>query len=545
MSNHVALLCDLNGRVLEVLRAVDELAPLRPGTALVEVVDEGSRAKVRAFLNDLQATDHAAGWEVIVPIQGKPVPFVLAGARHGDRLLILASGSDSSLVELVDDLARINNEQSNALRDALKAASGAPSERDLFLEMSRLNSELSTTQRELTRQNIHLQRLIREKNELLGMVAHDLRNPLAAIFGIAEQLAGQAGQAGQADQAGQAASERRIDMLGHLQDSSRHLLDQIEDLLDLTTFEAGVIRLDLEPTDLRTLVERSLRLARELARDKAITIDIELLDADAPQLRAAALDPHKITQALTNLLTNAIKFSPAGARVLLRLEGRGDSVLISVQDHGLGIAPGRLSGLFEPFQAGQPGTRGERSTGLGLAIVRRVIRAHGGEVQVESTLGSGTTFTLTLPLRSLAPAAGSTGASAAGATPATGTPPGLRVLIADDDPIMTLILARSLEGRGHHVVSVEDAEAAIERLSAASFDLVIVDLEMPGGGGTRVAQHLRRHPPAPPIVALSAHSAARAGRFAGSSDFDQVYAKPFRAADLDDILARARPPAAP
>jgi signal transduction histidine kinase/ActR/RegA family two-component response regulator len=529
MISHLTLLCDLDGRVHEVLLKTHDIAPPSPGAALTELIDESGHTKLTAFLEELHRAGYAAGWELLM--RSDAAPLSLAGARIGDRLLIFATMQESDLIAIIKELGRLNNEQSNALRAAIKeTCEQSRPITDLVLEMTRLNSDLTTTQRELTRQNHALQRLIREKNELLGMVAHDLRNPLAGIFGVAEQLA---------HQADQGASNINRDMLDYLQHSSRHLLAQIEDLLDLSTVEAGVVRLNLETTDLLALLARSLRLARELASDKKITIHLEERATDAPNLRAAALDPHKITQALTNLLTNAIKFSPPGGAVLLRLSERDGSARVTVQDHGVGIAPDRVAGIFEPFQRGQPGTLGEPSTGLGLAIVRRIIRAHGGEVQVESELGRGTTFTLTLPLRpSAAPSAPTPAPSQA-----TPTSPHLAVLIADDDPINNLLLARALEDRGHHVTAVSDTLGVLDRVAAAHFDLIIVDLEMPGGGGARVAQHLSARPLAdrPPLIALTAHSAARAAGFAEQHRFDAVLSKPLRGADLDAALAQLLP----
>jgi len=397
---------------------------------------------------------------------------------------------------------------------------------DLFLEMSRLNNELTTTQRELTRQNLALQRLIRERNELLGMVAHDLRNPLAAIFGVAQRLARQADQG---------APHSQHDMLEYLQDSSRHLLAQIEDLLDLSTLEVGVIRLLTEPSDLLALLDRSVRLARELATEKQLTILVDP-PAESARLRALALDPQKITQAITNLLTNAIKFSPPGGAIQLRAWEHRGCAHISVQDHGVGIAAERVSGIFTAFQPGQRGTLGEPSTGLGLAIVRMIIRAHGGEVHVESELGRGATFTLTIPLGAPSdpPAANTNTTHSAPAC----SPSPLAVLIADDDPINNLLLARALEDRGHHVTALGDAHAVLDHLSAsaARIDLIIVDLEMPGGGGARIAQHLRAHPLVhrPPLITLTA---ARTVGLAERHGFDAVLTKPLRGADLDALLA--------
>ncbi|MCA9662994.1 MAG: response regulator, partial [Myxococcales bacterium] len=420
------------------------------------------------------------------------------------------------------ELTRLNNEQTNRLRDALKELSRRPPPTDeLYNEMSRLNSELATVQRELARRNARLEQLNREKNELLGMAAHDLRNPMAAVLSLSQHLLRDAERS---------LAPRQIEMLGHLRDSSEHMLALVEDLLSLTTLETGTLRLALEATDLPELVGRAIRLARELAADKDVRIDYRR-DCDGP--RVAALDPHKITQALDNLLSNAVKFSHPGSAIEVRLRCEAGAATIAVADRGIGMDEAHLRELFQPFRAGRPGTKGERTTGLGLAIVQRIVRGHGGEVEVESAPDVGTTFTITLPLRALAGPP-----EAPPSEPPTA--PRLAVLIADDDPISRLILRVLLEECGHRVVAADDASAAIDALTTSDFDLVIVDIEMPGGGGLAVSEALatagggRRLP----VLALTGHSGDKATALARSPAFDGVLRKPPKRPALEAELRR-------
>jgi signal transduction histidine kinase/CheY-like chemotaxis protein len=522
VKEHIALLCDpAKGTIVEFLSLPQGVA-LAPGDRVDGLVEAGSRSKLAALLAEISRDGYAIGWELVLPIDASLVPFHFAGAQLGDHLLLLASLAQNDLVTLVDELTRLNNEQTNRLRDALKELSRrSPPTNELYNEMSRLNSELATVQRELARRNARLEQLNREKNELVGMAAHDLRNPMAAVFSLSQHLLRDAERS---------LAPRQVEMLQHLRDTSEHMLALVEDLLSLTTLETGTLRLALAPTDLPQLVGRAIRLARELAADKDVRIDYRR-DCDGPLI--TALDPHKITQALDNLLSNAVKFSHPGSAVEVRLHCEAGAATIAVADRGVGIHEADLHELFQPFRAGRPGTKGERTTGLGLAIVQRIVRGHGGEVEVESARDVGTTFTITLPLRALEgpPEAPPSEESA---------PSRLAVLIADDDPISRLILRVLLEECGHRVVAAESASTAIDALTAADFDLVVVDIEMPGGGGIAVSEALRTPSGGRrlPVLALTGHSGDKAAALARSPAFDGVLRKPPKRRELEAQIRR-------
>lgn len=525
MNEQIALLIDPEDRVRELVRLHAEAPPLAPGDPVSDLVGPGSRGKLAALLDEIRREGHAIGWELVIPLRGRAVPFQFAGARIDHEVLLFASRAHHDLLTLIDELSRINNEQTNLLRAALKerdAARRSQEPEHLYLEMSRLNNELTTVYRELALRNVRLEELNREKNELLGMAAHDLRNPLAAVLGLTRHLIGETREL---------LSDRHREMLDHLQSSSEHMLALVEDLLDLTSLESGTVRLALVACDLPALVDRAVRLARELGRQKKISVELRA-DEAPPAARRAALDPHKINQALTNVLTNAIKFSYPGGLVEVAITYAGGEATISVADHGIGIDAEHLDALFEPFRAGRPGTEGEKTTGLGLAIVRRLLRGHGGEVRVESEPGRGATFTLTLPLRPLAIAE-------AAAEPAGPTAPrarrALEILIADDEPLSRVLLRAELESLGHRVVDVGDATAAIEALGARPFDLAIVDVEMPGGGGRAIRG---AHPEGPPIVALTAHGGDAAAAIAREDAFDGLLTKPAYAAEIAALIER-------
>jgi signal transduction histidine kinase len=254
-------------------------------------------------------------------------------------------------------------------------------------ELGRLNSELTTLQRQLAKQNTELERLDRQRNEFLGMAAHDLRTPLAAIkMFSAFLLSGQAG----------ALSEDQRKFLSIIHSSSNFMQQLVEDLLDATQIAAGKLELHLSPTDLGTLVEGTAALHALLAEEKRI----RLVLSRPGELPTLLLDAHKIEQVLNNLIGNALKYSPPQTTVEVSVRREGEEVLLAVRDEGPGIPARELERLFQPFvRMTIRNVEGEKSSGLGLAIAHGAVTAHGGRIWVESSVGEGSTFYVALPVR--------------------------------------------------------------------------------------------------------------------------------------------------
>ena len=241
-------------------------------------------------------------------------------------------------------------------------------------------------ERELLRQKRKLERLNDEKNELLGMAAHELRTPLGIISTYSEFLEVEAGP--QLDQ-------EHSDFISLIRSTSDYMLCLINDILDVSQIDAGKLHLHRQLTDLQLLVEQTVAINRRLADRKQIHINFAS-DADLPIL---LLDQNKIAQVLDNLLINAIKFSTPATQVNITLSYDADSVTLTVADQGPGIPADDLDKIFIPFSRGQVKTiDGERGTGLGLAIVRRIVEGHGGRITVKSRLNHGTAFHIQLPL---------------------------------------------------------------------------------------------------------------------------------------------------
>ncbi len=265
--------------------------------------------------------------------------------------------------------------------------SAAQADRDgrYYDELSQLNNDLANAYRDLAKKSAELSRLNDQKNQLLGMAAHDLRNPLEVILTYSAFLLEEAAPRLDRDQ---------MAFVETIRSSSDFMLHLVEDLLDLAKIESGKLELDLARVDLAELIGGNVARSRVLAAKKGTGIELRIEGAPFPML----IDPPKIEQVLNNLIGNAVKFSPPGSTVEVRL-ARGDGrVTAAVADQGPGVPPDELDALFRPFERTRVrSTAGEKSTGLGLAIVKRIVEGHRGEIRVENRPEGGSVFLVTLP----------------------------------------------------------------------------------------------------------------------------------------------------
>jgi PAS domain S-box-containing protein len=254
--------------------------------------------------------------------------------------------------------------------------------RDYTDNLERMVGEKTAELREV---NAELVRANQLKSQFLANMSHELRTPLNAIMGFAEAI--------RDGVAGEPTAEQR-EFAGDIYQAGRQLLGMINDILDLAKVEAGAMELTLEPCDLAVLIDEVVRVARGLARRKGI----ELASDVEPRPLEITADALKVKQVLYNLLSNAVKFTGAGGKVSVEARLGKETAQIRVTDTGMGIAPEDLDAIFDEFrQVDSSLTRKHEGTGLGLALTRRLVRLHGGEITVESELGRGSTFTVTLP----------------------------------------------------------------------------------------------------------------------------------------------------
>jgi len=248
------------------------------------------------------------------------------------------------------------------------------------------NKELSVAHREIAEKNEQLQKLMVLQNQFLGMVTHDMRNPLGVIQGYSRILA---------DGLGGPLTEKQAKFSEAIHRSSKSLIALVNDLLEISEIESGNLRLDKQATDLVALVEQAVVLNGFLSEDK----NIQIVPTLEP-IPKTVLDPNKIEQVINNLLSNAIKFSHSSSQVRVDLHLSGpDWVELLVSDRGQGIPKEEQANIFQHYQrTSVKSTAGEKSTGLGLAIVKRIVEGHGGTIELDSEPGRGSTFKVRLPL---------------------------------------------------------------------------------------------------------------------------------------------------
>ncbi len=250
----------------------------------------------------------------------------------------------------------------------------------IAIENVRLFNEIQEKSRQLEVANRH-------KSEFLANMSHELRTPLNAIIGFSEVLD---------ERYFGELNEKQADYVRDIHGSGKHLLQLINDILDLSKIEAGRMELDVGDFDLPAALQNALTLVRERAQRHGIALG---LDVD-PTLGLFRADERKFKQIMLNLLSNAVKFTPEGGKVSVAAKLNGAAVEVSVSDTGVGIAPEDQAIVFEEFrQVGRDYTRKAEGTGLGLALTRRFVELHGGAISLSSSVGKGSTFTFTLPIR--------------------------------------------------------------------------------------------------------------------------------------------------
>lgn len=244
-------------------------------------------------------------------------------------------------------------------------------------------ADLARAQQALLEQKQALEELNAEKNRFIGMAAHDLRNPLFAVLTFTQVLARRG-----------SLNETQTQVVERIQGQVRSMMRLVEDFLDASKIESGTLHLHLVEHDVAALVRDCADLLRPAAEQKQITLHV-----DAGAAAPAVIDGDKIAQVVTNLLTNALKFSPSGSQVTVRLMHNDSELELRVCDQGRGISAQEMHLLFRPFSlTTSDSTAGESRTGLGLAICRRIIEKHGGTISAESAPGAGSTFRFTIPL---------------------------------------------------------------------------------------------------------------------------------------------------
>jgi len=363
---------------------------------------------------------------------------------------------------------------------------------------------------------------VHERDRFLAILGHELRNPLGAIL-LASQMIGEDGKL---DHEHSELIERQ----------GRHLTRLVNDLLDLSRVVSGKIVLKRQAVDLRQTISQTLETIEPLAR--AHNVGIEVHSPEEPLYADA--DPLRAEQIVSNILTNAVKYTPEGGHVIVALEQQDGSAAIRVADDGVGIDPERIGTIFELFaQAENAIGRAQGGMGIGLALVRNLVELHGGSVTAESDgLGKGSEFVVRLPL-----AGEDQTLSQPARIPARPQHVGQRhIVIVEDNPDIRDLLGLKLRRLGHNVDAVSDGRDGVQRIVDERPDMALIDIGLPGIDGYQVARQVRsRMGENVVLVAVSGFGQPEDKRKAMEAGFDDHLTKPADVGDIESILARFPP----
>ncbi|HEY1550674.1 MAG TPA: ATP-binding protein, partial [Kofleriaceae bacterium] len=369
----------------------------------------------------------------------------------------------------------------------------------------------------------------RAKTEFLAHMSHELRTPLNAVLGLSEALL---------ERIFGELNDAQSSTLATIYSSGRHLLELINDVLDIARVEAGKLPIDAEQTALRPLLDESTALVAAQLAAKAQRLVIEL----SPALPPVEIDRRRIKQVLINLLGNAVKFSPRGATVTLRASPTETGIEIAVSDTGPGIAAENLTRIFEPFVTLDPSlSRAHDGAGLGLALAKRIVELHGGNLRVTSELGNGATFTLELPIASAYVATDTTDALRV-RRPSPPTPfasAKTTLLLAEDNAATVLAVRSFLETKGYIVRVASDGPTALAEGLSADIAAVLMDVQLPGMDGLEVTRRIRAAGGIEkPIIALTAHAMPGDEQRCLAAGATAYMAKPVQLRQLAAVLER-------
>jgi PAS domain S-box-containing protein len=383
--------------------------------------------------------------------------------------------------------------------------------------LDRANDERARLLRELAAAN-------RAKDEFLAMLGHELRNPLAPIVTTLRLMRMRGGTETLREQD---VIQRQVD----------HLIRLVDDLLDVSKITRGKIELRKERADIGEVLARAVEMASPLIEKRRHRLSVRLPDPPV----AWVGDAVRLAQVVSNLLTNAARYTPEGGELALRARRDGRGVVISVRDNGMGIAPHMLGRVFDLFVQGERGAdRAEGGLGIGLALVKSLVHLHGGRVSVRSEgLGRGSEFIVQLPLNTVDVVPTSTSRSFSMPAPAAS---GIRVLLVDDNADAVEMLALAVSSSGHEVRVALEPAAALQLVDDFKPDVAVLDIGLPVIDGYELAVRLRERLAGHPcrFIALTGYSQQSDRQRSADAGFEQHLVKPV---DVDDLLALLGPTA--
>lgn len=371
---------------------------------------------------------------------------------------------------------------------------------------------------------------MRAKSEFLSMMSHEIRTPLNGVIGMADVLCASNTDPGMSEG------------LETISKSANVLLELINSILDYSRMEAGQLRLHKTDENVRELLE----FTHEVMGIKARELGIDLSHSILLENEIYRIDLIRVRQVILNLVGNALKFTAAGGRIEVGCEAVPEFGLrFTVADNGIGMDLKLQARIFKPFTTGDGSVaRKHGGTGLGLTICRQLVELMGGTIEVESKPGEGSRFTFTVRADPV-----ETGLAGDGVVADDGNTgvPGLRVLVVDDDASNRKVMAKILDFSGASARSCDGGESALRELSRGEFDLILLDLHMPGMSGFEVVRRLRLmvhkgETQLPVIVACTADVSGETRRLVTEAGFDDTLIKPVNLIAIQALLAKYRQP---
>ncbi len=357
------------------------------------------------------------------------------------------------------------------------------------------------------------------KSEFLANMSHELRTPLNSVIGFSQVLE---------NQLTNTLTDKQKTFFNYIKTSGDHLLEMVNDILDLSKIEAGKIELDLKPFDFGHMINRSTSIIKEDAYKKKLQIDIEI----PPDLGWINGDETRLKQVVFNLLSNAVKFTERGKRIGIDASIEGDNFIVEVWDKGMGILENNLEKIFDPFEQGKGGkVSSEKGTGLGLSISRRLIELHQGTITATSKVGEGSRFIINLPGRFLVEEQPGEERAVRQTEVITYSKKRFEILVTEDNKNNRKLINAALDG--YNLEYAITGEEAVTKVSEKEYDLILMDIQLPGIDGTEAMKQIRKiRIDNKPIFALTAFAMKGDEEKYLEAGFDDYISKPINIENL-------------
>jgi signal transduction histidine kinase len=487
--------------------------------APAEALEAIRKGPVGLMLLDYHLEGEASGLDFFLGLQGEGlvIPAILV-TGFGDEAVL----TQAMRAGIRDFLPKTSDYLDYLLPTVARVLAQVRTERQLEQERANLIREQAARE--------EAEAASRRKDEFLATLAHEIRNPLAAISN-AVQLSRNCGR-----------DPATLDWAGEVLDRQvKHLGRLLEDLLDVSRIALGKIQLRKQSLDARDIVAGAIEATRTMVEARGHSLALAI---DPEPLRVEA-DPTRLEQVLVNLLANAAKYTEPGGSIRVAAGREDGQAILRVRDSGMGLAPEKLPLVFDLFeQVDHSIDRSEGGLGIGLTLVRKLAELHGGSASAESAgLGKGSEFTVRLPLV----AAGAPGAAAGAGPPTSSDPSRRRILVVDDNRDSARGMARLLAIGGHEVRVAHDGPEAIAAAESDPFDFILLDIGLPGLDGYEVTRRLRGggRCERTMFIAVSGYGQAEDRRRSREAGMDHHLVKPVEYEALVKILAQEGAPAAP